>query len=206
MSNKKKARTELGHSQKQKIRADQSIKIGPFILLFFLFLTLFFLLWIPLSPYFSYATLWPLTWLFPWLLGISIKFTAQPSFWESAFTPIVSFLALMAATPSWKVNWRKRTWQTILGLFILYILRVADRFLGYWLTKIGAPHRWIPALSFLIYFLIEIGKILFPIFLWLLFCWKELQLFRQRNASAVFPSARGLDKQDPVSHTIRRLP
>ena len=166
---RKRARLELGHSKEQKIRAEQSVKIGSFMLRFFLFLTLFFWLWIPLSPYFSSATLWPLTWLFPWFLGISIKFTAQPSFWESAFTPIVPFLALMAATPGWKVNWKKRTWWTILGLFILYILRVADRFLGYWLTKIGAPDRWIPTLSFLLFFLIEIGKILFPIFLWLLF-------------------------------------
>jgi hypothetical protein len=154
------------------------MKIWPFVLRFILAMTALFLLWIPIGPYYTVATLWPLTWLYPWLLGVTISFNlsaSASSLWESAFTNLVPFVALMAATPGWKATWKRRAWQIALGIVILYLFRVADRFLGYWLTKIGATDAQIPTLSFFLYFLIQLGKILFPILLWLIFCWRELQ-------------------------------
>lgn len=156
------------------------MKIWVFLLRFFIFLTVLFLLWIPVSPYYTYLTLWPLTWLFPLVFGIKPDLTFSSSssaFWESAFTNIVPFLALMFSTYGWRIQWKKRLWQIALGIALLYIFRVADRFLGYWLTRIGATDAQITIGEPLLYFLIQLGKILFPIMLWLLFCFRDLQGF-----------------------------
>jgi hypothetical protein len=170
------------------------MNIWGFVLRFILAMTVLFLLWIPVGPYYTVATLWPLTWLFPLLLGVSMHFNlsaATSSMWESAFTNLVPFLALMAATPGWKAHWKRRIWQILLGVAILYILRVADRFLGYWLTKVGATDAQIAVAEPLLYFLIQLGKILFPLLLWLIFCWREVQVWWNPGlaVSPVDPSA-----------------
>lgn len=161
------------------------MKIWTFLLRFFFFLSLFFLLWIPVSPYYTFLTLWPLTWLFPLILGVKpdLSFSASSSaFWESAFTNIVPFLALMFATPGWKLFWKKRLWQVLLGFLLLYFFRVLDRFLGYWLTRIGATDAQIAVAEPILYFLIQLGKILFPILLWLVFCFRDFQgLFSEKE-------------------------
>ncbi len=168
------------------------IRVWAFLLRFLIALTLLFFLWIPLGPYYTIATLWPLTWLFPWLLGVPFSFdSAQASLWESAFTNVVPFLALMAATPGWKFHWKGRVWQLLLGLSLLFLFRVLDRFLGYWLTRVGATDAQIPTLSFFLYFLIQLGKILIPILLWLIFCWREIPLFPIRSTPPTTGSKKG---------------
>lgn len=168
------------------------IRVWAFLLRFLIALTLLFFLWIPLGPYYTIATLWPLTWLFPWLLGVSLSFdSAQASLWESAFTNVVPFLALMAATPGWRTGWKRRLWQLALGLFVLYWLRVLDRFLGYWLTRVGATDAQIAVAEPLLYFLIQVGKILIPILLWLIFCWREISLFPIRSTPPTTSSKKG---------------
>jgi hypothetical protein len=165
------------------------MRIWGFLLRFVLALTTLFLLWIPLGPYYTVATLWPLTWLFPLFLGVKINFNLSPAsgnLWESAFTNVVPFLALMVATPGWKTRWKKRLWQILLGLVVLYFLRVADRFLGYWLTKVGATDAQIAVAEPLLYFLIQLGKILFPLLLWLIFCWSDLQSWWSPTALSTF--------------------
>lgn len=154
------------------------MKVWLFLLRFFLFLSVLFLLWIPVSPYYTYLSLLPLTGLFPLVFGLKPDLcfsTGSSAFWESAFTNIVPFLALMFATPGWKVHWKKRFWQILLGIILLYIFRVADRFLGYWLTRIGATDAQIAVAEPLLYLLIQLGKILFPILLWLAFCFRDFQ-------------------------------
>jgi len=169
------------------------MRVWAFLLRFVLALTALFLLWIPLGPYYTVATLWPLTWLFPWFLGVKISFNLSPaseSLWESAFTNIVPFLALMAATPGWKARWKKRLWQILLGLVVLYFLRVVDHFLGYWLTKVGATDAQIAVAEPLLYFLIQLGKILFLLLLWLIFCWSDLQSWWSSTAPGPPSTAR----------------
>ncbi|MGB9834646.1 MAG: hypothetical protein ACPLPW_06750 [bacterium] len=169
------------------------MRVWAFLLRFVLALTALFLLWIPLGPYYTVATLWPLTWLFPWFLGVKISFNLSPAsgnLWESAFTNIVPFLALMATTPGWKPHWKKRLWQILLGLVVLYFLRVADRFLGYWLTKVGATDAQIAVAEPLLYFLIQLGKILFPLLLWLIFCWSEVQSWWRPTALSTFSTVQ----------------
>ncbi|MCX5976686.1 MAG: hypothetical protein NTV33_07650 [Coprothermobacterota bacterium] len=173
------------------------MRIWGFVLRFILAMTVLFLVWIPLGPYYTVATLWPLTWLFPLFLGVTMNFnlSAAPSnLWESAFTNLVPFLALMAATPGWKAHWKRRAWQIALGILILYLLRVADRFLGYWLTKVGATDAQIAVAEPMLYFLIQLGKILFPLLLWLIFCWSEVQAWWNPAALSATPVASSLSK------------
>lgn len=189
MSNKDPSLPESASPQTPPV---PRIRVWVFLLRFLIALTLLFFLWIPLGPYYSIATLWPLTWLFPWLLGVSLSFdSAQASLWESAFTNVVPFLALMVATPGWKFHWKRRAWQLLLGLFLLFLFRVLDRFLGYWLTRVGATDAQIPTLSFFLYFLIQLGKILIPILLWLIFCWREISLFPIRATLPTTGSRKG---------------
>src|SRR5450756_423312 len=66
-------------------QAPARIRLGPFLLRFVVALTALFLLWLLVAPYYSVATLWPLTWLFPLLLGVTINLnlSAVPgNLWE----------------------------------------------------------------------------------------------------------------------------
>jgi len=72
-----------------------------------------------------------------------------------------------------------------------FLFRVLDRFLGYWLTRVWATDAQIPTISFFLYFLIQLGKILIPILLWLIFCWREISLFPIRSTLPTTSSKKG---------------